>query len=352
MPPRASNPELAPLAADTETSVRLATEAIQEASRQAIPPQDPGPRVAHVAGRIRAGTIEGRLYRTDRTSAGVVLWDDEGAPGPGRHVQVFHLASRFRSEEAYGRFLDRVHAEVGPIMFLPAGLSGLTPEQEFRVASTRGLAQFARSEMRLPPSAPLSEPSVPAGFRIRSMRADDEPRAVEVHAAAFGPHFDFYLYQRDPDPKRNSELEVHDMMSGRWGEFLPGASYLAETEDGRACGVCLFVRAPYGSLLISLAVAPVTQGRGLGRALTVAGVRALRDRGETVIALNVTEGNRRAVTLYERLGFVRSVGPEWSWFSTTLVPVAPDGTPSRPPSAPDPKPSGSRGGARPRSPPA
>jgi ribosomal protein S18 acetylase RimI-like enzyme len=350
MPARGPRVDLAPLSSDVETAVGLAREAVEASARQAVPPQDPGPRSAHLAGRIQAGTVDGRLYRVGRKTAGLVLWDDEGASAPGHHVHLFHLAGPFASEEEYGRFLDRLRSEIGPIVFLPAGLSGVTPEQEARVVTARRFAAFSRSEMRLPPSAPLPDLEVPAGMRVRPMRLDDEPAAAVVHAAAFGAHFDFYLFQRSTDPRRNSELEVHDIMAGRWGEFLPWASYLAEAEDGRACGVCLFVRASYGPLLISLAVDPRVHGRGVGRALTLASLRVLRERGEAVIALNVTEGNRRAIALYEGLGFVRSVGPEASWFSTELVPIAPDGSPSRPNPGPRPVRSGSRDDGGPQSP--
>jgi ribosomal protein S18 acetylase RimI-like enzyme len=120
------------------------------------------------------------------------------------------------------------------------------------------------------------------------------------------------------------------MLSGRYGEFLEWASFVAESGAGAPLGAYVFVRAPYGPLLVSVHVRPSGQGRGIGEALVVASVRALRARGESVIALNVTEGNRRAIALYERLGFFRSIGPEWGWYSPARIPVAPDGTSTRP----------------------
>jgi len=90
------------------------------------------------------------------------------------------------------------------------------------------------------------------------------------------------------------------------------------------------VRASYGPLLISVMVDPSAQGRGIGRTLVLANLHALRARGETFAALNVTEGNDRAVRLYEHLGFVRSLGPEHAWYSVAAVPAGP-GDPSRDP---------------------
>ncbi|EQD73638.1 GCN5-related N-acetyltransferase domain protein, partial [mine drainage metagenome] len=165
------------------------------------------------------------------------------------------------------------------------------------------------------------------------------------HAAAFTGHFDSFLFRTHPDPRQDSAQLVREVLAGRWGEFLPWASTLAESrDDGRSLGSCLFVRAPFGPLLISLQVDPAAQGRGVGRALTIASLRALRARGESVVALNVTEGNARAVRLYESLGFVRSIGPSAQWYSERIVPVRPDGTPTPRPS-PEPTSDGWRAGA-------
>jgi ribosomal protein S18 acetylase RimI-like enzyme len=320
----------APIASDVDAAIRLSSDAVRQYCRRVVPAQDPAPRVSFLSEQLRAGTAPGRLYLGDGRPTGVVLWDDESSAAPGLHLHLAHLDDVAASAEEYDRLLAQLSADVAPIMFLPATLNGLEESVEARLLSARGFARFGRSEMRYPPDAPPPAPGVTPGVSLRPLRDGDEPRVATVHTAAFGQHFDFYLYQRDREPRRNSELEVHDMMHGRWGELIPEVSFLAEGPGDAPCGMALFVRMHYGPLLISLAVDPKVQGRGVGRALTAAGVRALRERGETVIALNVTEGNRRAVALYESLGFVRSLGPEWAWYSTHLVPIAPDGSPSRP----------------------
>jgi mycothiol synthase len=50
-------------------------------------------------------------------------------------------------------------------------------------------------------------------------------------------------------------------------------------------------------------VDPAEQGTGLGRALTVAGLRYLQSRELPEVMLYVDEDNRPAIGLYESLGF-------------------------------------------------
>jgi len=52
-------------------------------------------------------------------------------------------------------------------------------------------------------------------------------------------------------------------------------------------------------------VDPGERGSGLGRALTLAGLGYLRDRGVTEAMLYVDEDNVPAIKLYEGLGFTR-----------------------------------------------
>ncbi|MFF1828912.1 mycothiol synthase [Paenarthrobacter sp. NPDC058040] len=52
-------------------------------------------------------------------------------------------------------------------------------------------------------------------------------------------------------------------------------------------------------------VAPEAQGMGLGKALTVAGIRYLQDKDLHSVMLYVDADNQAAVALYQKLGFVR-----------------------------------------------
>ncbi len=101
---------------------------------------------------------------------------------------------------------------------------------------------------------------------------------------------------------------------------MEGGSWVAEEPTGPV-GAVLSVRTSAGVLIADVMVDPDSQGRGLGRAMLLASLRALRAAGDHAVYLNVTEGNHAAVRLYERVGFVRSLGPTHDWYNGHRVPV-------------------------------
>jgi GNAT superfamily N-acetyltransferase len=69
-----------------------------------------------------------------------------------------------------------------------------------------------------------------------------------------------------------------------------------------------------------LAVSPMERGRGIGKELTLAGVRLALEGGARGIVLSTMESMHAAHRLYERLGFVRREDLDW------VVRDNPDGT--------------------------
>lgn len=148
----------------------------------------------------------------------------------------------------------------------------------------------------------LPEPRVPDGVEVRPFRpgADDEAW-VRINARAFAHH---------PDQGRWTLRDLRLRMAEPW--FDAGGFLLAVARDsGRLLGFHWTKvhghpqhHDPIGEVYV-VGVDPDAQGSGLGRALTVAGLRYLRGQGLAQAMLYVDESNAGAVALYNGLGFAR-----------------------------------------------
>jgi ribosomal protein S18 acetylase RimI-like enzyme len=78
---------------------------------------------------------------------------------------------------------------------------------------------------------------------------------------------------------------------------------VAERPEG-IVGYAITGRADQRGYVQRLAVAPGQQGRGIGAALLLDGLRWLRRRGVREAVVNTQEGNERSLRLYMRCGFV------------------------------------------------
>jgi ribosomal protein S18 acetylase RimI-like enzyme len=162
--------------------------------------------------------------------------------------------------------------------------------------------------------------------RVRPIRVTDASFLARLHERAYRNHLDRYLAIEDLDPVRDADRQVRDYLSGRFGEFLSPGSTAVELE-GRFASAAVTVRRPTHALIVDVMADPDLQGRGFGRAALAGALIALRERGESSIVLNVTEGNERALRLYGRLGFVRTLGPTKEWYNAQrmTVEVPPNG---------------------------
>ncbi|WP_281895321.1 mycothiol synthase [Phytohabitans aurantiacus] len=164
---------------------------------------------------------------------------------------------------------------------------------------------FARSrvlfQMRRSLFAALPEPRVPDGVEVRAFRpGEDDDAWVEVNARAFADH---------PDQGRWTLRDLHVRMAEPW--FDPEGFLIATDPAEKLLGFHWtkvhghhHEHQPIGEVYV-VGVDPSAHGLGLGRALTVAGLRHLRGRGLDQAMLYVDESNVRAVALYEGLGFAR-----------------------------------------------
>ncbi|WP_369916256.1 mycothiol synthase [Plantactinospora sp. KBS50] len=175
-------------------------------------------------------------------------------------------------------------------------------------------------QLRYRMTGPLTEPALPDGVILRPfVPGSDEAAWLAVNARAFASH---------PEQGRWTAADLAARMAEPW--FDPAGFLLAVAEsDGRLLGFhwtkvhppAIDRGEPLGEVYV-LGVDPDTHGLGLGRALTLAGLRHLRSRGLHRIMLYVDESNTPAMGLYARLGFGR-------WAGHVTYRIALDGRPDQ-----------------------
>ncbi len=163
------------------------------------------------------------------------------------------------------------------------------------LARSAGLSRVrALFQLSRPLRDPLPEPALPAGITLRTfVPGRDEDAWLRLNALAFAHH-----------PEQGSWTRIDLDLREQEAWFDPAGFFLAE-RDGRLAGFH-WTKVHDGETgeVYVVGVDPAEQGSGLGRALTLTGLRYLRDdRGLAEVMLYVDEENRAAVRMYTALGF-------------------------------------------------
>jgi len=165
------------------------------------------------------------------------------------------------------------------------------------LARAAGFERFrALWQMRRSLREPLDRPALPPGRTLRTfVPGRDEDAWLSLNGRAFAKHpeqggwtrHDLELREREPwfDPAGFFVAEHDGVMSGfHW----------TKVHDSQL-----------GEVYV-VGVDPGEQGSGLGRALTLAGLRHLQELGMAQAMLYVDEDNVPAIRMYESLGFTRA----------------------------------------------
>jgi mycothiol synthase len=257
----------------------------------------------------------------------------------GHEIQVRHLLA-FRSGELVGYahldLSDRVQGPSAELAVHPdfrrhgvgrALLAGLIAESgapslrlwshgestsasalahAFGFERTRTLWQMRRSLF-----AAVPEAVVPAGITFREFDVEtDIPQWLECNARAFADH---------PEQGRWTEIDFSNRMTEKW--FDPKGFIVAVDENQKMVGFHwtkihpkttnqIHEHEAIGEVYV-VGVDPTWQGKSLGKALTIAGLKYLRDQGLNSAMLYVDSADERAINLYSNLGFMQ-------WDSDTL----------------------------------
>jgi mycothiol synthase len=198
-----------------------------------------------------------------------------------------------------GTALLQALAEVASDLPLRVWAHGNTPAAR-AMASTSGFEPVRElRRMRRSLEGALTEPTYPPGVSVRAfVPGRDDEAWVAVNAAAFAAH---------PEQGRLGVDDLRSRVEQPW--FDPAGFFMAE-RDGHLLGYHWTKVHPTGGSdggpvgeVYVLGVHPDAQGLGLGKALTLTGLRHLHDVGLGEVMLYVESDNLAAIAVYERLGF-------------------------------------------------
>ncbi len=265
-------------------------------------------------------------YGGDLEARNVMLWYQ------GRLAGYGHLDPTDRVEGPAAEMVIRPTTrrrgfgrQLGQALVTEAGGGGLQLWAHGDLPAAARLAAavgFHRSralwQMRRSLRESLAEPRLPDGISVRTfVVGHDEDAWLAVNRRAFATHpeqgtwtrSDLELREREPwfDPDGFFLAERGGTLTGfHWtkvhGSLHGGAP--ADDGDGPA-RPAVAPREAMGEVYV-VGVDPSEQGTGLGRALTLVGVRYLRSLGLPEVTLYVDETNTAAIGLYSSLGFEHS----------------------------------------------
>jgi mycothiol synthase len=233
--------------------------------------------------RLRDGAGAVLAYDGD-TLAGVAILD-----GDAGELAVRPSLRR----RGHGRAL--VTALAGQVESLNVWAHGELPAA-VALAGALGFERFrALWKMERPLGGPLPEVVMPPGVRLRTFEVGrDEDAWVRINARAFADH---------PEQGRWTRADLERREREPW--FSPEGFFLAERGGEPAGFHWTKVHdedEPIGEVYV-VGVDPDAQGLGLGRVLTLAGLRHLQGLGLPAVMLYVDESNTAATALYGTLGF-------------------------------------------------
>jgi mycothiol synthase len=214
----------------------------------------------------------------------------------GFALVIDHELSLVVAPGARGRGLGRSLLEDALADGVPAPLLAWSHGDHPAAARLAATAGFERVRelwvMRRPMSLPLDDLVVPADLEVRGFRPGDEEDLLRVNAAAFAAHPEQGSMDADNLAERMEEpwFDPAGLLVATDGERLLGFHWTKQHSEA------------LGEVYV-VGIDPAAQGRGLGKILTLAGLRHLADRGVEQVLLYTESDNGPAIAIYSRLGF-------------------------------------------------
>jgi mycothiol synthase len=278
-------------------------------------------------------------YGGDTEARNVLLWTPDGELAGYAHLDVTDAVEGGSAELVVhpkarglgnGRALVTALVAQAPPRGLRLWAHGEHPSAA-RLAEGMGFTRIrALWQMRRSLFAPIPAIPLPPGVRVRTFEPGKDDEAwVELNARAFARHpeqgswtvddlhrrmreewFDptgFFLAERRAD---NGRMVGFHWTKVHGGEGPTGHPRAPEGQHAQSAGQPMTTangpvghgHEPIGEVYV-VGVDPSEQGHGLGKALTVVGLRYLRALGLPEAMLYVEEDNEAAIRVYTALGF-------------------------------------------------
>jgi mycothiol synthase len=231
-------------------------------------------RARHVIARAD-GTVVGYAQLDDGSGAAeLVVHPDHRRRGFGRD-----LVTRLISEAGSSELNIWAHGDGRPAAALAAATG---------FDRVRSLWQMSR-----PLSDDLPRQQLPDGIVVDTFVAgSDEEDWVALNARSFAEH---------PEQGAWTIADLRDREAEPW--FDPAGFFIARRAGSMVGFHWTKVHDETIGEVYIVGIDPAERGRGLGKALTLLGIRHLKGLGLTRVMLFVDEGNQTAVRLYRGLGF-------------------------------------------------
>jgi ribosomal protein S18 acetylase RimI-like enzyme len=254
---------------------------------------------------IDARSLGGFVALEDGQPAGYgfyVLEDHKGLIG-GLFVSS-HYPQAPITEKLLGEMLDELR-EAPRLQRIEAQLMPFGTELDPALLS-RYFRLHPRQFMLLPlAQATLSGAPLSAGLRIEPWTDRAMESAARLIQLAYADHVDGEINDQYRSEAGGMRFLRNIVLLPGCGQFLPEASFLVRPATGdKLVGMALTSTVADGvGHTTQICVMPGYQGHGIGRQLMESSILTLRRRDYEFLSLTVTSINKRAVELYEHLGF-------------------------------------------------
>ena len=300
-------------------SGRLSSEdatAVLDLVRRAAEEDGVSPLSEHVMLHLRYGgdpRARNVLVRDDGRLAGYGHLDPtDPVEGPAGEMVIDPAARRKGLGLSLGQALADEAGDAGLRLWAHGDLAAAA-----RLAAAAGFERTrALWQMRRSLQTRIGRPQLADGISVRTfVVGQDEDKWVALNHRAFARHpeqgawtrADLDLREREPwfDPlgfflaERDGKLVGFHWTKIHGGNVNSSTGHNADSANGGALG---HGHEAIGEVYV-VGVDPSERGSGLGRSLTIVGLRYLRSQGLSQVMLYVDETNAPAIGLYESLGF-------------------------------------------------